>query len=214
MCSDGSRRQRFPVVSAHMQLSDSPASFDLGCVHHSPSAYLGIDALLHDVTSASIELAYLGVLLSALRIAVVSRGEVGASQVAGSSSFARATAKHSARFVSTRPMTSTTDAAFAVIPTARHLERAQFRSHLAAARPLAHLRIAVEERLHPRRRKARYRPAGLGIGRAGFAPAGRQSEFQFGFRTSLPSRPAFHPGRTGRLRHPDSAPRHCPDSAL
>lgn len=49
--------------------------------------------------------------------------------------------------------------------------------------------------------KARYRPAGLGFGRAGFAPAGRHTEFhelpQFTpFRPALPGRTSGSPGRS------------------
>ena len=45
------------------------------------------------------------------------------------------------------------------------------------------------------RRKAGYRPAGLSFGRAGFAPAGRQTEFHEVIASSLPFGPAL-PGRT------------------
>ena len=47
---------------------------------------------------------------------------------------------------------------------------------------------------YPRRRKARYRPAGLRFGRAGFAPAGRKFPNFKSFRVLFPFRPAF-PGR-------------------
>jgi hypothetical protein len=54
----------------------------------------------------------------------------------------------------------------------------------SAAQSLARLRIAAP--VTERRRKARYRPAGLGFGRAGFAPAGRLTEFrEFRFLTPL-----------------------------
>lgn len=44
------------------------------------------------------------------------------------------------------------------------------------------------------RRKDRYRPAGLGFGRAGFAPAGRRTEFLKGVPSFLSNGPAL-PGR-------------------
>src|ERR1019366_8819601 len=51
---------------------------------------------------------------------------------------------------------------------------------------------------YPRRRKARYRPAGLRFGRAGFAPAGRKFPNFKSFRVLFPFRPAF-PGRNHPL---------------
>ena len=45
------------------------------------------------------------------------------------------------------------------------------------------------------RRKAGFRLAGLGLGRAGFAPAGRLTEFHLIFRIQPPPRLAL-PGRT------------------
>src|ERR1019366_2084779 len=67
---------------------------------------------------------------------------------------------------------------------------------------------------YPRRRKARYRPAGLRFGRAGFAPAGRKFPNFKSFRVLFPFRPAF-PGRT----HPflawvNSNPRNLDGAAL
>ena len=63
----------------------------------------------------------------------------------------------------------------------------------SAAHALAYLRIAVGL---PYRRKARYRLVRLHPGRAGFAPAGRQTEFHRFIASPTPFRPAL-PGRTG-----------------
>lgn len=78
-----------------------------------------------------------------------------------------------------------------------------FRGCILSARTFACLRIDTHR--YRAYRKARYRPAGLSFGRAGFAPAGRFTEFQLTTERHPPFGPAF-PGRFP-CSIPPSAPR-------
>ena len=131
----------------------------------------------------------------------LSRGDFGASQVTGSSSCVRAPVKHPAGRADASPLASRRRPCclrWLKGPSAPECQ--PFRGRYPAARTLAHLRITGPCR-HGRR-KARYRPAGLSFGRAGFAPAGRHTEFRKGTPSFLPNGPAL-PGRILQR-----APRH------
>jgi hypothetical protein len=62
-------------------------------------------------------------------------------------------------------------------------------------RPVPSRTYASPEGIAAPWRKARYRPAGLGFGRTGFAPVGRHSEFHESPHVFIPFRPVV-PGRT------------------
>ena len=117
----------------------------------------------------------------------------GASQVTGSSSCVRAPVKHPAGRAAASPLSSRRRPC-----CLRWLKGPSAPGISALSRPLSrspHVCAPTHRRpcCHGRR-KARYRPAGLGFGRAGFAPAGRRTEFLKGAPSFLSNGPAL-PGR-------------------
>ena len=167
----GPRATAFPDVTAPMQPSDSLAPFGRRSGHPSPAAYLGAEVLFFTAatvpppTGATPE-TFLP-RLPASRLST--RGKTRVSQVPGPSS--------SCVPCSTTPPGATTPRPFSVrslLPSGESIPWApgnMFLSWLPTHDPLA--RVPTLRRIRYRlRRKARYRPGGLTLGRAGFAPAG------------------------------------------
>ena len=153
----------------------------------SPSAYHGANACSEPAGRASANARRVGgVWVRGLRQPRTDRGQTGVSQVTGSSSSNVPWSSTPPREASPRPVAVTPPAAFRVGDLLGFPGGTL--SGLHSHGPRACLPTHQPSRCHDGC-KAGYRPAGLGFSRAGFAPAGRRTEFHevIGF---TPSRPA------------------------
>ena len=150
----------------------------------SPPAYHGANASSEPASRASADARRAGgVWDRGLRKPRMARGQTGASQVTGPSSSSAPRSSTPPREAPPRPLTVTPPAAFRVgdplgFP-GRTISGLHTRGSLA--------RLPTHQPSHCWLDcKADYRPAGLGFGRAGFAPAGRQTEFHEVIASLLP----------------------------
>jgi len=116
-----------------------------------------------------------------------------ASQVPGPSSSCVPWSKTPPGADAPRPSPGATAVAFRQIEILDTRNDSTFRGQTPTAHLLACLRIAA--RVTANGARLATGPGGLTLGRAGFAPAGRQTKFHGGIASSLPLRPVL-PGRT------------------
>ena len=166
----GPHATAFPDVNAPMQPSDSLVPVGRRSGRPSPAATSVRRLVLHRRTGASADRCNAGdISTPAPHKPALSRGETRVSQVPGPSS--------SCVPWSSTPPGATTPRPFSVrslLPSGESIPWApgnMFLSWLPTHGPLA--RVPTLRRIRYRlRRQARYRPGGLTLGRAGFAPAG------------------------------------------
>ena len=137
----------------------------------SPSAYHGANAASGPAGRASADAWRVGgVWVRGLRQPRTNRGQTGVSQVTGPSSSSVPRSSTPPRETPPRPFAVTSPAAFRVGDPLGFPGRTI--SGLHPRGPLVRL-PTHQSRHYWRNCKANYRPAGLGFGRTGFAPAGR-----------------------------------------
>ena len=162
----------FPDVNALMQPSDSLAPFGRRSGLPSPTTYLGAQGLFFAATPVPTPTrATSEILLPRLPVSRLSpQGETRVSQVPGPSS---SCVPWSSTPPGAKPPLARSRCGRCRLRTTRsprHPESLPI-SKLLTHGPLA--RVPTHRRIRYRlRRKARYRPGGLTLGRAGFAPAG------------------------------------------
>ncbi len=176
-----------------MRPSDSLAPFGRGSGLPLPAAYLDVGACSSPPARAPTDALHVGDGSPALRITDFLRGEARASRVTGSSSSCVPWSYTPPDTVPSSPMHGEAVIAFRLSGTLGIRDKTRFRGRTRTAHTLACLRFAgplpgVVARLATGR-------SGLTRGRAGFAPAGRQTKFHEVIASSTPLRPAL-PGRT------------------
>src|SRR5947209_4651478 len=150
----------------------------------SPPAYHGANASSEPASRASADARRAGgVRGRGLRRPRTARGQTGASQVTGPPSSSAPRSSTPPRGAPPRPLAVTPPAAFRVGDPLGFPGRTISGLHTRGS--LVRLPTHQSSHCWPDC-KADYRPAGLGFGRAGFAPAGRRTEFHEGIASLLP----------------------------
>lgn len=134
-----------------------------------------------------------------LPLALIARGRARLSQVTGSSS---CRVPWSMTPLSALPSRQRTTVALLPSGLGESLGAQERRFGAVLTRPVPSRTYASPDDIAAPWRKARYRPAGLGFGRTGFAPVGRHSEFHESPHVFIPFRPAL-PGRTAERALPE-----------